>query len=53
MGAGWTTMIDGIALAPGPISIDGSPADPTLAPPRLGEHTEVILRELSRTQPGR
>ncbi len=53
MGAGWTTMIDGIELAPGPISVDGSVARPTLAPPRLGEHTEAILRELSRIQPVR
>jgi crotonobetainyl-CoA:carnitine CoA-transferase CaiB-like acyl-CoA transferase len=46
MGSSWTTTVDGIALAPSPIRIDGSASQPRLPPPRLGEHTEAILREL-------
>ena len=46
MGPGWTRSLDGIQLVPSPIRVgDASPA-PRLAPPRLGEHTEAVLRGL-------
>ncbi|HUH17533.1 MAG TPA: CoA transferase [Methylomirabilota bacterium] len=46
MGPGWTRSLDGIQLVPSPIRVgDASPA-PRLAPPRLGEHTEAVLRDL-------
>ena len=43
MGAGWTTSIDGMTLAPNPIQVDGSRLPSRLAPPRLGEHTQSVL----------
>ncbi|HEY6608852.1 MAG TPA: CoA transferase [Candidatus Limnocylindria bacterium] len=46
MGDAWTTTLDGVRLAPSPIRIDGSAARPQLPPPRLGEHTEAVLRGL-------
>ena len=46
MGERWTTSIDGIDLAPGPIHLDGDAAPPRLPPPRLGEHTASILDEI-------
>jgi crotonobetainyl-CoA:carnitine CoA-transferase CaiB-like acyl-CoA transferase len=46
MGDGWTRSKDGIGLAPGPIRLDGDAPAPRLPPPRLGEHTASVLREL-------
>jgi crotonobetainyl-CoA:carnitine CoA-transferase CaiB-like acyl-CoA transferase len=46
MGKDWATTVDGIALAPGPIRVDGTRSDARLAPPRLGEHTASVLAEL-------
>ena len=43
MGPGWTTTIDGIELAPGPIRLGGAGPPARLAPPLLGEHTESII----------
>ena len=53
MGTGWTSVLDGIELAPSPISVDGARAEPRLPPPRLGEHTDAVLRDLRRDQAGR
>ncbi|HEX7196232.1 MAG TPA: CoA transferase [Candidatus Limnocylindria bacterium] len=47
MGPHWTTSIDGIALAPSPIHVDGSPPSPRLPPPLLGEHTRSLLGEMA------
>jgi len=49
MGAGWTSTLDGIELAPTPIVVGGSVAPPRLPPPRLGEHTGVVLEQLGPT----
>jgi crotonobetainyl-CoA:carnitine CoA-transferase CaiB-like acyl-CoA transferase len=46
MGTGWTTTLDGIEMAPSPIAVDGAVPPPSLPPPRLGEHTSVVLDEL-------
>ncbi len=43
---GWTTRIDGIELAPGPIRLSGSLPPVRSAPPLLGEHTDEILAAL-------
>jgi crotonobetainyl-CoA:carnitine CoA-transferase CaiB-like acyl-CoA transferase len=51
MGAGWTSRLDGIELAPSPISVDGATASARLPPPRLGEHTDAVLRDPGRGQP--
>ena len=45
MGPDWTTTVDGIELAPGPIRLSGSPPAVRSAPPLLGEHTDEILAE--------
>jgi crotonobetainyl-CoA:carnitine CoA-transferase CaiB-like acyl-CoA transferase len=41
---GWTQTMEGIRLAPDPIRIDGQRLPLRLAPPRLGEGTDEILR---------
>ena len=41
----WTQSLDGITVAPNPIQVDGERLPLRMAPPRLGEHTEQILRE--------
>ena len=46
MGLDWTTTIEGIELAPGPIRLAGSPPPVRSAPPLLGEHTDEILAAL-------
>jgi crotonobetainyl-CoA:carnitine CoA-transferase CaiB-like acyl-CoA transferase len=43
--AGWDVEIEGVRLAPSPIRIDGELTAPGTAPPRLGEHTDVVLAE--------
>ena len=43
---GWTDSLDGLRLAPSPIRIDGARLTVRLPPPRLGEHTDSVLREL-------
>lgn len=45
-GGPWTEEIDGIRLAPSPITIDGRRMASRLPPPRLGEHTNEILATL-------
>ncbi len=45
MGDGWTTALDGIEIAPGPIQVDGRSPAIHRPPPRLGEHTAEILAE--------
>ncbi len=41
----WTQSLDGITVAPNPIQVDGERLPLRLPPPRLGQHTEQILRE--------
>lgn len=41
----WTQSLDGISVAPNPIHVDGERLPLRLPPPRLGEHTDQILRE--------
>ena len=43
---GWTDTLDGVRMAPSPILVDGARIPARLPPPRLGEHTEAILRDL-------
>ncbi|MDQ4035455.1 MAG: CoA transferase [Chloroflexota bacterium] len=50
MGPHWPTSIDGVALAPSPIHVEGSPPLPRLPPPLLGEHTRSVLHELERAR---
>jgi crotonobetainyl-CoA:carnitine CoA-transferase CaiB-like acyl-CoA transferase len=45
-GGAWLTTIDGMRLAPTPITVDGVRPAVRLPPPRLGEHTEALLDEL-------
>lgn len=42
--AGWVAEAGGMRLAPSPLLIDGQRAPIRRPPPRLGEHTEEILR---------
>jgi crotonobetainyl-CoA:carnitine CoA-transferase CaiB-like acyl-CoA transferase len=44
---GWTDTLDGVRMAPAPIRLDGARLPARLSPPRLGEHTEFVLRELA------
>jgi crotonobetainyl-CoA:carnitine CoA-transferase CaiB-like acyl-CoA transferase len=48
MGAGWTSTLDGVELAPSPIVVDGIVAAPRRPPPRLGEHTDEVTAELGQ-----
>ncbi len=41
----WTQSLEGITVAPNPIHVDGQRLPLRLPPPRLGEHTDQILRE--------
>jgi len=41
---GWTQTMEGMRLAPDPIRIDGQRLPLRIAPPRLGEGTDEILR---------
>jgi len=43
----WTQTLDGIRMAPNPIRVDGTRLPARLPPPRLGEHTESVLADLS------
>jgi crotonobetainyl-CoA:carnitine CoA-transferase CaiB-like acyl-CoA transferase len=47
MGEGWIQEVDGIRLAPGPIRVEGELAAVRQPPPRLGEHTDEVLTELT------
>lgn len=42
----WTQTLDGVRMAPSPIRVDGARLLARLPPPRLGEHTEVVLGDL-------
>jgi crotonobetainyl-CoA:carnitine CoA-transferase CaiB-like acyl-CoA transferase len=42
----WTQSVGGITVAPNPIHVDGERLPLRLPPPRLGEHTDEILREV-------
>jgi len=44
-GGNWTQSLAGITVAPNPLHIDGERLPLRLPPPRLGEHTDEILRE--------
>ena len=46
MGGAWTRELDGIRMAPSGIRLDGTAPVPRLPPPLLGEHTELVLRQL-------
>jgi crotonobetainyl-CoA:carnitine CoA-transferase CaiB-like acyl-CoA transferase len=43
---GWLQAADGVSLAPNPILLDGGHLPLALRPPRLGEHTDLILEEV-------
>jgi formyl-CoA transferase/CoA:oxalate CoA-transferase len=43
---GWIHELDGIRLAPSPVLVDGDRLPIRRAPPRVGEHTDEVLREL-------
>ena len=45
-GGAWLQEIDGMRLAPNPILVDGGRTPLRLPPPRLGEHTTEVLREV-------
>jgi len=45
-GGAWLQEIDGMRLAPNPILVNGSRTPLRLPPPRLGEHTTEVLREV-------
>jgi crotonobetainyl-CoA:carnitine CoA-transferase CaiB-like acyl-CoA transferase len=47
MGEGWIRDVEGIRLAPGPLRVEGELTPVRRPPPRLGEHTEEVLAELS------
>jgi crotonobetainyl-CoA:carnitine CoA-transferase CaiB-like acyl-CoA transferase len=42
----WLQELDGLRLAPNPILVDGERTPLRIAPPRLGEQTTEVLREL-------
>ena len=44
---GWVEERDGIRLAPSPLRLNGRRAPIRRGPPRLGEHTDEVLGELS------
>ena len=44
-GGAWTQVLAGITVAPNPIHVDGERLPLRRPPPRLGEHTDEILRE--------
>ncbi len=46
MGDGWVEELDGVRLAPGPLRVEGALTPLRRPPPRLGEHTDEVLREL-------
>jgi crotonobetainyl-CoA:carnitine CoA-transferase CaiB-like acyl-CoA transferase len=46
MGPDWIVSIDDIELTPSPIRMGGEMAAPRLPPPRLGEHTDEVLRNV-------
>ena len=46
MGDGWVQELDGVRLAPGPLRVEGQLTPLRRPPPRLGEHTDEVLREL-------
>jgi crotonobetainyl-CoA:carnitine CoA-transferase CaiB-like acyl-CoA transferase len=46
LGGGWVDELDGIRLAPSPITVDGARAPLRRPPPRLGQHTREVLDAL-------
>jgi crotonobetainyl-CoA:carnitine CoA-transferase CaiB-like acyl-CoA transferase len=47
-GGDWVQEADGIRMAPDPIRVDGGRLPVRLPPPRLGEHTGLVLAELDQ-----
>jgi crotonobetainyl-CoA:carnitine CoA-transferase CaiB-like acyl-CoA transferase len=47
MGSEWAERIGDVLVTPSPIAVDGVRQRVRLPPPRLGEHTDEILSELS------
>jgi len=47
-GGDWVQEADGIRMAPDPIRVDGGRLPVRLPPPRLGEHTALVLAELDQ-----
>jgi formyl-CoA transferase len=45
-GTPWVERLDGVAVPPSPLTLDGLKPPVRARPPRLGEHTDAILREL-------
>jgi crotonobetainyl-CoA:carnitine CoA-transferase CaiB-like acyl-CoA transferase len=45
-GGGWTQSAEGMRLAPNPILVDGERLPLQAPPPRLGDGTDAILREV-------
>lgn len=41
----WDEEVDGMALAPSPLRLDGERPPVRRPPPRLGEHTDEVLAE--------
>ena len=43
----WTATVDGIRLPPSPLLVDGERTPIRRPPPRLGEHTDEVLRQVA------
>jgi crotonobetainyl-CoA:carnitine CoA-transferase CaiB-like acyl-CoA transferase len=45
-GGDWLQQVSNMSLAPNPILLDGEHLPVRMPPPRRGEHTDEILREI-------